>query len=92
MKCASRASRLTQVRQPTGWKTTMALCNSRSPRSTPVSRSTSTLHQGQARPSRCASVIKEVRRALAPHQHERCARELDDRLCNWSTTVSALAR
>lgn len=36
--------------------------------------------------------IREVRRALAPHQHERCVRELDDRLYSWSTTVSALAR
>ncbi|RMB87679.1 helix-turn-helix transcriptional regulator [Streptomyces shenzhenensis] len=36
--------------------------------------------------------IREVRRALAPHQHERCVRELDDRLYGWSTTVSALAR
>ncbi|WP_416975230.1 helix-turn-helix transcriptional regulator [Streptomyces sp. 4F14] len=36
--------------------------------------------------------IREVRRTLAPHQHERCVRELDDRLYGWSTTVSALAR
>ncbi|MEW2568287.1 helix-turn-helix transcriptional regulator [Streptomyces sp. NPDC047070] len=36
--------------------------------------------------------VKEVRRALAPHQHEQCVRELDDRLYDWSTTVSALAR
>ncbi|MFD0053056.1 multiprotein-bridging factor 1 family protein [Streptomyces sp. NPDC127168] len=36
--------------------------------------------------------VTEVRRALAPHQHERCVRELDDRLYSWSTTVSALAR
>ncbi|KUM79273.1 helix-turn-helix domain-containing protein [Streptomyces curacoi] len=36
--------------------------------------------------------VREVRRALAPHQHERCVRELDDRLYGWSTTVSALAR
>ncbi|MGE9282354.1 helix-turn-helix domain-containing protein [Streptomyces rochei] len=36
--------------------------------------------------------VVEVRRALAPHQHERCVRELDDRLYSWSTTVSALAR
>ncbi|MET9252820.1 helix-turn-helix transcriptional regulator [Streptomyces sp. NPDC003717] len=36
--------------------------------------------------------IREVRRALVPHQHERCVRELDDRLYGWSTTVSALAR
>lgn len=36
--------------------------------------------------------VREVRRALAPHQHEQCVRELDDRLYSWSTTVSALAR
>ncbi|MCZ0207885.1 helix-turn-helix transcriptional regulator [Streptomyces sp. UMAF16] len=36
--------------------------------------------------------VREVRRALAPHQHERCVRELDDRLYGWTTTVSALAR
>lgn len=36
--------------------------------------------------------VREVRRALAPHQHEACVRELDDRLYGWSTTVSALAR
>ncbi|MEW2293985.1 helix-turn-helix domain-containing protein [Streptomyces sp. NPDC006743] len=36
--------------------------------------------------------VREVRRALAPHQHETCVRELDDRLYGWSTTVSALAR
>jgi hypothetical protein len=36
--------------------------------------------------------VREVRRALVPHQHERCVRELDDRLYSWSTTVSALAR
>jgi len=36
--------------------------------------------------------IREVRRQLAPHQHERCVRELDDRLYGWGTTVSALAR
>ncbi|MEV6742520.1 helix-turn-helix transcriptional regulator [Streptomyces sp. NPDC051104] len=36
--------------------------------------------------------VREARRALAPHQHERCVRELDDRLYGWSTTVSALAR
>ncbi len=36
--------------------------------------------------------VREVRRALAAHQHERCVRELDDRLYGWSTTVSALAR
>lgn len=36
--------------------------------------------------------VREVRRTLAPHQHERCVRELDDRLYGWSTTVSALSR
>ncbi|MFC3578213.1 helix-turn-helix domain-containing protein [Streptomyces yaanensis] len=36
--------------------------------------------------------VREVRRALAPHQHEQCVRELDDRLYDWSTTVSALSR
>ncbi|MEU1141765.1 helix-turn-helix transcriptional regulator [Streptomyces sp. NPDC005885] len=36
--------------------------------------------------------VREVRRTLAPHQHEPCVRELDDRLYGWSTTVSALAR
>lgn len=36
--------------------------------------------------------VREVRRALAPHQHERCVRELDDRLYGWATTVSALSR
>lgn len=36
--------------------------------------------------------VREVRRALAPHQHEACVRELDDRLYGWSTTVSALSR
>ncbi|MET9175091.1 helix-turn-helix transcriptional regulator [Streptomyces misionensis] len=36
--------------------------------------------------------VREVRRALAPHQHERWVRDLDDRLYGWSTTVSALAR
>ncbi|WP_370665391.1 helix-turn-helix domain-containing protein [Streptomyces sp. IBSBF 2507] len=36
--------------------------------------------------------VREVRRALAPHQHEQCVRELDDRLYGWATTVSALAR
>lgn len=36
--------------------------------------------------------IREVRRALAPHQHEQCVRDLDDRLYGWATTVSALAR
>ncbi|MGP8302132.1 transcriptional regulator [Streptomyces inhibens] len=36
--------------------------------------------------------IREVRRALAPHQHEQCVRDLDERLYGWATTVSALAR
>ncbi|MFJ3084974.1 multiprotein-bridging factor 1 family protein [Streptomyces sp. NPDC086838] len=36
--------------------------------------------------------VREVRRALAPHQHEKCVRDLDERLYGWSTTVSALAR
>ncbi|MEH0418544.1 helix-turn-helix transcriptional regulator [Streptomyces sp. B21-083] len=36
--------------------------------------------------------VREVRRALVPHQHEPCVRELDDRLYGWATTVSALAR
>ncbi|GAA2222095.1 hypothetical protein GCM10010360_47050 [Streptomyces nogalater] len=36
--------------------------------------------------------VREVRRALAPHRHERCVRDLDDRLYGWGTTVSALTR
>jgi hypothetical protein len=36
--------------------------------------------------------VREVRRTLAPHQHEQCVRELDDRLYGWTTTVSALSR
>ncbi|MGW8401507.1 helix-turn-helix transcriptional regulator [Streptomyces lydicus] len=36
--------------------------------------------------------IREVRRALAPHQHEQCVRDLDERLYCWATTVSALSR
>ncbi|GAB2845954.1 hypothetical protein GCM10027074_11020 [Streptomyces deserti] len=36
--------------------------------------------------------VREVRRALAPYQHERCVRGLDDRLYDWSTTLSALSR
>ncbi|OON76013.1 helix-turn-helix domain-containing protein [Streptomyces tsukubensis] len=36
--------------------------------------------------------VRDVRRSLAPHQHEQCVRDLDDRLYGWSTTVSALAR
>ncbi|MFJ4787549.1 multiprotein-bridging factor 1 family protein [Streptomyces sp. NPDC088794] len=35
--------------------------------------------------------VREVRRALAPHQHERCVRELDDRLYGWASTVSAFS-
>ncbi|MFE9372220.1 transcriptional regulator [Streptomyces sp. NPDC006711] len=36
--------------------------------------------------------VREVRRALAPHQHEQCVRDLDDQLYGWATTVSALTR
>lgn len=36
--------------------------------------------------------VRDVRRALAPHQHEQCVRDLDERLYGWATTVSALAR
>ncbi|MEU0168195.1 transcriptional regulator [Streptomyces iakyrus] len=36
--------------------------------------------------------VREVRRALSPHQHEGCVRDLDDRLYDWSTTLSALRR
>ncbi|MET9867510.1 transcriptional regulator, partial [Streptomyces sp. NPDC006386] len=36
--------------------------------------------------------VREVRRALAPHQHESCVRDLDDRLYDWPTTLSALRR
>ncbi|WP_299527677.1 helix-turn-helix transcriptional regulator [uncultured Streptomyces sp.] len=36
--------------------------------------------------------VREVRRALAPYQHQQCVRDLDERLYGWSTTVSALAR
>lgn len=36
--------------------------------------------------------VRDVRRVLAPYQHERCVRDLDDRLYGWATTVSALAR
>ncbi|MFE5869666.1 transcriptional regulator [Streptomyces roseifaciens] len=36
--------------------------------------------------------VREVRRALAPWQHEPCVRELDDRLYGWGTTVSVLRR
>jgi hypothetical protein len=34
--------------------------------------------------------VREVRRALTPWQHEPCLRDLDDRLYDWGTTVSAL--
>ncbi|MFH9584189.1 transcriptional regulator [Streptomyces luteogriseus] len=36
--------------------------------------------------------VREVRRALTPYQHERCVRDLDDRLYDWSTTLRALRR
>ncbi|WP_210581894.1 transcriptional regulator [Streptomyces sp. GESEQ-4] len=36
--------------------------------------------------------VREVRRALTPYQHERCVRDYDDRLYDWSTTVRALSR
>lgn len=36
--------------------------------------------------------VRDVRRALTPHQHESCVRDLDDRLYDWSTTVSVLSR
>ncbi|MEU4256245.1 transcriptional regulator [Streptomyces fradiae] len=36
--------------------------------------------------------VREVRRALAPWQHEPCVRALDERLYGWGTTLSALAR
>ncbi|MEU4171038.1 helix-turn-helix transcriptional regulator [Streptomyces sp. NPDC026665] len=36
--------------------------------------------------------VREVRRALTPHQHEQCVRDLDERLYGWATTVSALSR
>ncbi|MEU8968664.1 transcriptional regulator [Streptomyces monashensis] len=35
--------------------------------------------------------VREVRRALASYQHERCVRDLDDRLYDWSTTFNALS-
>ncbi|MEU2926243.1 transcriptional regulator [Streptomyces sp. NPDC007251] len=35
--------------------------------------------------------VREARRALTPHQHERCVRDLDDRLYDWSTTLSVLS-
>ncbi|WKV72331.1 transcriptional regulator [Streptomyces sp. PCS3-D2] len=34
--------------------------------------------------------VRDVRRALAPWQHEHCVRELDDRLYGWGSVVSAL--
>ncbi|MGH4029366.1 transcriptional regulator [Actinomycetota bacterium Odt1-20B] len=36
--------------------------------------------------------VREVRRTLAPWQNEECVRDLDDRLYDWGTTVSALQR
>jgi hypothetical protein len=36
--------------------------------------------------------VREVRRALTPHQHQSCVRDLDDRLYDWSTTFSVLRR
>ncbi|MEV6567825.1 hypothetical protein [Streptomyces kronopolitis] len=36
--------------------------------------------------------VREVRRALAPHQHDQWVKDLDERLYGWATTVSALAR
>ncbi|WP_371625145.1 transcriptional regulator [Streptomyces sp. NBC_01116] len=36
--------------------------------------------------------VREARQALVAHQHEQCVRDLDERLYDWSTTVSALAR
>ncbi|SEQ03189.1 transcriptional regulator [Streptomyces radiopugnans] len=36
--------------------------------------------------------VREVRRTLAPWQDEQCVRDLDDRLYDWGTTVSALQR
>lgn len=36
--------------------------------------------------------VRDVRRELAPWQHEQPVRELDERLYGWSTTVSALRR
>ncbi|MFG2143653.1 transcriptional regulator [Streptomyces sp. NPDC048696] len=34
--------------------------------------------------------VREVRRTLTPWQNEQCVRNLDDRLYDWGTTVSAL--
>ena len=36
--------------------------------------------------------IREVRRSLTPWQNQQCVRDLDDRLYDWGTTVSALQR
>ncbi len=36
--------------------------------------------------------VREVRRTLAPWQNEQCVRDLDDRLYDWGTTISALQR
>ncbi|MCT9009368.1 transcriptional regulator [Streptomyces rhizosphaerihabitans] len=36
--------------------------------------------------------VREVRRTLTPWQSEQCVRDLDDRLYDWGTTVSALQR
>lgn len=36
--------------------------------------------------------VCEVRQTLAAHQGKQCVRELDERLYDWSTTVSALTR
>jgi hypothetical protein len=36
--------------------------------------------------------VREVRRALAPWQHEQCVRQLDDQLYGWGATVNALKR
>ncbi|MGW0702266.1 tetratricopeptide repeat protein [Streptomyces sp. NPDC002867] len=36
--------------------------------------------------------IREVRRTLAAWQNEQCVRDLDERLYDWGTTVSALQR
>lgn len=36
--------------------------------------------------------VREVRRALTSWESERCVRELDDRLYDWGTTISALQR
>jgi hypothetical protein len=35
---------------------------------------------------------REVRQALQPWAEEECVRRLDDRLCGWTATVSALQR